>query len=254
MLLQAFDFLKLHERAGCSLQIGGSDQWGNMCSGADLVRRKHGEQVFALTLPLLTTSEGEKFGKTAKGAIWLDANLTSPWEFFQFWLNTSDADVISWLKLFTFKSQHEIELLELNTAQFPAARAAQRLLAEEMTALVHGAETSTQMAQAAGVLFSRQAGIETLSLETLETLARATLTLQVKRGEANRLNALLVKTALEPSMAKANQSIRQSAAVSVNGKPQMASEFEPAEGDWLHGRFLLLRKGKKSFAFVERVG
>lgn len=254
MLLQAFDFLKLHELEGCDLQIGGSDQWGNMCSGTDLVRRKHGEQAFALTLPLLTTSEGEKFGKTAKGAVWLDATLTSPWEFFQFWLNTSDADIVTWLKLFTFQSQESIEQLARATAEFPAERRAQRLLAEEMTALVHGQAMAEQMVQAARVLFGRTAGLETLSLETLVALSQATPTLQVPRGAVPKLNALVMQAGLEPSMTRANQVIRESRAVLVNASKQDTIDFVPAEEDWLHGRFLLLRKGKKSFAFVERVG
>lgn len=254
MLLQAFDFLKLHELENCSLQIGGSDQWGNMCSGADLIRRKHGEQAFALTLPLLTTSEGEKFGKTAKGAIWLDANLTSPWDFYQFWLNTADADVVSWLKLFTFRPREEIEQLARDTQESPGLRKAQRILAEDVTVLVHGADVFGHLTQAAAILFDKKTSFEALTLESLVAMSKATLLVPVPRDSVPQLNALLVQAGLEASTTKANQTIRLSPAVSVNAKIQTAIDFLPAEEDWLHGRFLLLKKGKKNFAFIERVG
>lgn len=153
MLLQAQDFLKLFESRNCVLQIGGSDQWGNMCSGADLVRRKHGKEAFSLTFPLLTTSDGQKFGKTVKGAVWLDAELTSSWEFFQFWMNTSDEDVIKLLKFFTFLPKEEILNLESKTRLTPQLREAQHRLAWELTALVHGSAVANSCRQAAGGLF-----------------------------------------------------------------------------------------------------
>lgn len=252
MLLQSHDFLKLAERENCTLQIGGSDQWGNMCSGVDLIRRTLNRSAMAMTLPLLTTSDGQKFGKTVKGAVWLDPEMTSPWEFYQFWLNVEDADVIKLLKLLTTLKRAEIEALELNVQQHPQARAAQRALARAMTAMVHGGNVANQLEQAAGVLFHKAAGIEELSLETLQMLAKSLPHLVLGDGDKPQLNELLVRTGLEESKTKANQVIKQSPAVSVNNRPQMDPYHTPRQEDWLHGRFLLLKKGKKSFALVER--
>lgn len=254
MLLQAHDFLKLAERENCRLQIGGSDQWGNMCSGVDLIRRTLNKSAMAMTLPLLTTSDGQKFGKTAKGAVWLDPELTSPWEFFQFWLNVEDADVIRLCKLLTNLKRPEIEALELSTQQQPQARAAQRTLAREMTAMVHGGNVAHQMQTAAGVLFHKAAGVDELSVETLQMLARSLPHVVLPAQEKAVLNELLVRTGLEESKTKANQVIKQSPAVSVNNRPQMDPYFSPRAEEWLHGRFLLIKKGKKHFALVERQG
>lgn len=252
MLLQSHDFLKLAERENCTLQIGGSDQWGNMCSGVDLIRRTLGQPAMAMTLPLLTTSDGQKLGKTVQGAIWLDAAMTSPWEFYQFWLNVDDADVIRLCKLLTFLKRVEIEALELSAKEQPAARPAQRLLALAMTSMVHGPTAASQMERAAGVLFHKAAGVNELSIDTLQMLAKSLPHVLLTAAETLPLNDLLVKSGLEASKTKANQVIKQSPAVSVNNKPQMDPYYTPPGNDWLHGRFLLLKKGKKSFALVER--
>lgn len=247
MLLQAFDFLKLHEREGCELQIGGSDQWGNMCSGSDLIRRIHGKDSFALTLPLLTTSDGQKFGKTVKGAVWLDAKLTSPWDFFQFWLNAADADVVRFLKLFTFLPREAIEALEQDTLERPQLRRAQRQLAWEMTAMVHGEQAAQDAADTAGVLFGSQPP-HSLSATALEGLAQA-LPVVEAGTEGIALNAALVALALEPSKTRAGAAVK-SGAVAVNGEKQEDPMAVLTAGQALNGRYSLVRKGKKSFGLI----
>lgn len=253
MLLQAFDFLKLAELHDCALQVGGSDQWGNMCSGTDLIRRKLGKEAFALTVPLLTTSDGQKFGKTVKGAVWLDAAKTSPWEFYQFWLNTADADVVRFLCMFTFLSKERILEASEQSKMNPAGRVAQRMLAEAVTALVHGEGVAFQMTSAANVLFGKTGDVDALSLDTFLALTQSMPVLKLQRDDPKKLNAVLVASGLESSMSKANQVIRQGGAVSVNNVSQTDPSFEPTDEHWLHGRFLLLKKGKKHFALVERI-
>ena len=248
MLLQANDFLKLHELEGCSVQIGGSDQWGNMCSGADLIRRKHGAAAFALTFPLLTTSDGQKFGKTVKGAVWLDKELTSIWDFYQFWLNTDDKDVVRFLKMFTFIGREEIEALAQSTLNEPHARLAQRRLAAAMTVLVHGEPATDECLDTAAVLF-RQADPKTLSTTSVESLASSLPVVELPTIELPTLARLLVLAGLETSTTRAAEAIR-SGAVAVNGEKC----FNPLEQlqvmDALHGRWYLIRKGKKSFALA----
>ena len=247
MLLQAFDFLKLHEREGCELQIGGSDQWGNMCSGSDLIRRIHGKESFALTLPLLTTSDGQKFGKTVKGAVWLDAKLTSPLDFFQFWLNTADQDVVRFLKLFTFLSREAIEALEQDTLERPQLRRAQRQLAWEMTALVHGEQAAQDAADTAAVLFGSQPP-QSLSASALEGLAKALPVIEAGT-DGIALNAALVALELEPSKTRAGAAVK-SGAVAVNGEKQEDPMAVLTGATALHGRYSLVRKGKKSFGLI----
>jgi len=250
MLLQAFDFLKLAELENCRLQIGGSDQWGNMCSGTDLIRRARGEEAFALTLPLLTNSNGAKFGKSEKGAIWLDAALTSPWEFYQFWLNTPDEDVIRLLKLFTFVSREEIEMLEITLATEAFQRVSQKRLAAEMTEMIHGEQALAEVLNAVEALFGN-GSVDRLGSSLLEMLMLAVPSIKLTSGETRGLNSLLVETTLVPSMSKANEIILQGG-VSVNNVKKTEAQAVPLDSDWLHGRFLLIKKGKKNFALVER--
>ena len=248
MLLQANDFLKLHELEGCCVQIGGSDQWGNMCSGADLIRRKHGADAFALTFPLLTTSDGQKFGKTVKGAVWLDKELTSVWDFYQFWLNTDDKDVVRFLKMFTFIGREEIEALEQSTLNEPHVRLAQRRLAAAMTVLVHGEPATDECLDTAAVLF-RQADPKTLSATLFESLASSLPVVSLVGSELPTLARLLVQAGLETSTTRAAEAIR-SGAVAVNGE-KCFNPLEQLQTDCaLHGRWYLIRKGKKSFALA----
>ncbi len=249
MLLQANDFLQLAERAGCELQIGGSDQWGNMCSGADLIRRKLDRSAFALTFPLLTTHDGQKFGKSVKGAIWLDAAQTSVWDFYQFWLNSADEDVIRLLKLFTFVSRPEVEDYEEEVKAAPQRRLAQRRLAFEMTKLIHGRAAAEQAVAAAAVLFEK-GDPSMLTAEAWNDLASSVPC--VKRAsleEAPSLAALLVAAGLEASNNRAMESIR-GGGVSVNNVKVTDPRGALTESHLLLGRYALVRKGKKHFSIV----
>ena len=252
MLLQAHDFLKLAETQGCELQIGGSDQWGNMCSGVDLIRRKLGREAFALTFPLLTMADGQKFGKTAKGAIWVDSALTSVWDFFQFWLNAEDADVIRLLKLFTFVPRAEIEALEVATRERPQAREAQRRLAREMTVMAHGEAAADEAERAAQVLFGK-GDVTALSESTWAALAQsvpgATF---ASLADMPTLAPLLVALGLETSNTKATE-VLKAGAVSLNNVKATDARRSVEASEMLFGRFLLVKKGKKHFALA-RVG
>ncbi|MBC8737296.1 tyrosine--tRNA ligase [Paraburkholderia sp. UCT31] len=250
MLLQAFDFLMLAQQENCALQIGGSDQWGNMCSGADLIRRKLEREVFAVTLPLLTTHDGKKFGKSEKGAVWVDEQMTSPWEFFQFWLNTNDKDVGRFLKLFTFIKRTEIEALEARTQEAPHLRVAQKRLAQAMTDLVHGESVRLQIEAAAEALFGK-GDLNVLTADTLAQVARSVPHVQVARASVDRTVAgLLVQTGLESSSTRAATVVSQGGVV-LNGVKAHDARTKVTVEQALHQRFVVLKKGKRDFAIVE---
>ncbi|MFB9323278.1 tyrosine--tRNA ligase [Cryptosporangium minutisporangium] len=251
-LLQANDFLQLYRDQGCRLQIGGNDQWGNITAGLDYIRRvtaNEGGQAHALTLPLLTNANGEKFGKsTGGGSVWLDPNLTSPYAWFQFWFNTDDRDVVGRLKTFTFLDRKEIEELETQVAERPAARLAQRRLAEEMTTLVHGAEETSAVLAASQALFGR-GELRELPAETL----RAALTeagLHQVSGELPSAAALLQTAGLAGSLSEARRTVREGGAY-VNNVKVTDAEAPPAREDLLHGRWLVLRRGKRTVSGIE---
>jgi tyrosyl-tRNA synthetase len=243
VLLQAWDFLQLYDRYGCELQLGGSDQWGNITEGVDLIRRLRGAPAFGLTSPLVTKADGSKFGKTESGNVWLDAVRTSPYEFFQFWLRTGDPEVGSYLRRFTFLPQARIEELDEATATRPEQRAAQRQLAFEVTAMVHGPENARRAEQAAAVLFTPE--ISALDPAILEMALADAPTVKVPRqaveGELTVLNAL-IRCDLAESRGQARQLLSQGS-VYVNGHrvPQDRT-LEPA--DALHGRWIVLRRGR----------
>jgi tyrosyl-tRNA synthetase len=247
-ILQGNDFLELYRRYGCVLQTGGSDQWGNLTAGTELIRRVDGVAVHAFATPLLTKADGTKFGKTEGGALWLDPAMTSPYAFFQFWLNTDDRDVAGYLKVLSFRPRPEIEELITATAEQPQARAAQRALAEEMTALVHGPEELARVQAASAALFGGGA-LEELDEPTLAAALAEAPSVSVT-GEPPPLVDLLAE-ALAISKSDARRAVRDGGAYLNNGK--IADESAAAtEGDWLHGRFLVLRRGKRSVAVVER--
>ena len=249
-LLQANDFHELHERHGCTLQFGGSDQWGNITAGVDFVRRRGGGPVHAFTTPLVLKADGTKFGKTAGGATWLDPTMTSPYAFYQFWVNADDRDVSNYLRYFSFKSREEIEELEKATSERPQARLAQRELAYEITALVHGEEEAKQAVTASQALFGRGSLAE-LSAETLRAaLSEAGLT--EVRGELPSVTALLQQSGLVKSGGEARRTIAEGGAY-VNNERVTDPEATVPESALLQGRFLVLRKGKRTFAGVERV-
>ncbi|MGN9768121.1 tyrosine--tRNA ligase [Micromonospora sp. SD12] len=249
-LLQANDFFELHRRHGCQLQFGGSDQWGNITAGVDYIRRRGAGPVQAFTTPLVTKSDGTKFGKTEGGAIWLDPEMTSPYAFYQFWVNVEDRDVSRYLRYFSFRSREELEALEKETAERPAARAAQRALAEELTTLVHGEREMAQVVAASQALFGR-GSLDDLAPATLRAaLSEAGL---VHLDELPDVAGLLRDSGLVPSLKEARRVIAEGGAY-VNNTRVTETDATVGPGDLLHGRYLVLRRGKRSFAGVELRG
>ncbi|MBQ1070092.1 tyrosine--tRNA ligase [Micromonospora sp. D75] len=249
-LLQANDFFELHRRHGCQLQYGGSDQWGNITAGVDYVRRRGAGPVQAFTTPLVTKSDGTKFGKSESGAIWLDPQMTSPYAFYQFWVNADDRDVSRHLRYFSFRSREELEELEKATAERPQARLAQRALAEELTTLVHGERETAQAVAASQALFGR-GSLDELAPETLRAaLTEAGL---VRLDELPDVAGLLKESGLVPSMKEARRVIAEGGAY-VNNTRISEVDATVSADDLLHGRYLVLRRGKRSFAGVELRG
>ena len=245
-ILQGFDFLELFRQYDCKLQSGGSDQWGNLTSGTDLIRKVEGQSAHAIGTPLITNSDGTKFGKSEGNAIWLDAEMCSPYTFYQFWLNQADADVIDRLKVFTFLSRAEIEQFERQVAEEPFRRAAQKRLALEVTTLVHGSAATQGAIDASEALFGRG---DLASLDLL-TLTGALDELNTTEGAAGiAVTQLLVDTKLVPSLGEARRAIAQGG-VYVNNAQVTADDAVLAEQDLLHGRFAVLRRGKKTLAGV----
>jgi tyrosyl-tRNA synthetase len=248
-ILQAFDYLELHRRYGCQLQTGGSDQWGNLTAGVDLIRRVTGDTVHALATPLITKADGTKYGKTAAGTLWLDPQLTSPFAFYQYFLNTDDADIGGLLRIFSFQSRAEIETLEAEVVAHPEARAAQQSLAAELTSLVHGPEAAQQAASASAALFGG-GDLGGLDADTLAT-AFAELPRAEVSGPLPPIADLLVAAGLADSRTAARRTVTDGGAY-LNNQRVTDAELVPAEGDLLHGRWLFLRRGKRNLAVVER--
>jgi tyrosyl-tRNA synthetase len=249
MLLQAMDYAQLAERYGCTVQIGGSDQWGNIVSGMDLVRRKLGREAFALTVPLITKADGTKFGKTAAGTVWLDPRRTSPYSFYQFWLNCADADVVRFLRVFTFLGQDAIAALERQVEEAPANREAQRRLAREVTAMTHGHEALVSAERIARALFDGD--LEALAESDLAQLEQDGMDCTRIREDTIGLLAALADSGLARSRGEARKLV-QSKGVSVNGQVQTDAERELRWQDALNGRFFLLRRGKKNWHLLVR--
>jgi tyrosyl-tRNA synthetase len=243
-ILQGIDFLELFRRHGVTLQTGGNDQWGNLLSGVDLIRKTEGGSVHVMTTPLITKADGTKFGKTEGGAVWLAPDMMSPYAFYQYWLNASDADVVSWLKIFTFRSREEIEALAAAVQERPGAREAQRTLAADVTTLVHGQDATDAVVAASQALFGRG---ELTELDEA-TLAAATDELpraQVEPGTPV-LDAL-VASGLVASKAAGRRAIAEGGAY-VNNVKVDGEEAVLSAADLLHGRFAVLRRGKKTLA------
>jgi tyrosyl-tRNA synthetase len=249
-VLQAFDFLELNRRNDCHLQIGGSDQWGNIVAGVDLIRRVDAKNAHALTIPLLTKADGNKFGKTAEGTVWLDANMTSPYAFFQFFLNSDDRDVEQLLRTFSFKSHDELEVLFESLRTNPGAREAHRALAREVTSLIHGEEQTLKVENAARALFG-QSEIRELDEATLESALKELPRTSVTRGqEFPTWVDLLCAAGVVESKSAARRVVKEGGAY-LNNEKISGEEFKPQQSDLLHGRFLVLRKGKRDLAAVE---
>jgi len=252
-VLQAYDYLELYRRDQCKLQIGGSDQWGNIVAGLDLIRKIEGGSAHALTVPLLAKSDGSKFGKTASGAIWLDESMTSAYEFFQFWLNSDDADMPKFLKVFSMKSRAEIEELIEKVKTNPGAREAHRELAREMTTLIHGGAMAKSVEEAAKALFG-QGEIGDLDLKTLDSALSQLPKTTIKKGDPYPTWVdLLAATGVVESKSAARRIVKEGGGY-LNNKKVESEDFTPSKADLLQGKYLLLRKGKRDLAAVEVEG
>ena len=251
-ILQANDYLELHRRQDCTLQLGGSDQWGNLVAGVDLIRRTEGATVHALATPLITKPDGTKYGKTEGGTIWLSPELMSPYAFYQFWLNRSDEEVPGLLKVFTFRSREEIDELDRESRDRPAARTAQRVLAEEVTTLVHGQAECSKVVAASRALFG-QGELAELDERTLAAaLAEIpSATVQVAPGESLPSVAdLMAATGIVPSKSAARRVISEGGAY-LNNRRVTGEDDRPDPVDLLQGRFLVVRRGKRTVGGVE---
>jgi len=248
-VLQAFDYLELYRRHKCTLQLGGSDQWGNIVAGLDLIRKVEGGSAHCLTIPLMAKSDGTKFGKTAGGSVWLDPEMTSPYAFYQFWLNSDDADIPKYLKVFSFKSRTEIEELIRSHEINPGLREAHRALARELTTLVHGEEECVGAEKAALALFG-QGELSELGEKALESaLSQLPQTTISKSEDFPTWVDLLAATGVVDSKSAARRIVKEGGAYLNNAKVP-SEDFAPTSKDLLFGRFLLLRKGKRDLAAV----
>jgi tyrosyl-tRNA synthetase len=249
-VLQANDFLELHRRHGCSLQVGGSDQWGNLVAGVDLIRRVTGDSVHAMAIPLITKPDGTKYGKTEGEAVWLSPELMSPYAFYQFWINRADAEVSGLLRVFTFRSRGEIEELEVQAAERPAARIGQRVLAEDLTTLVHGPEEYARAVAASQALFG-QGDLAALDSRTLAAALAEVPSVALSSGDTLPPVAdLMAETGIVPSKSAARRAIAEGGAYLNNAKVT-DQDAVPLASDLLHGRFLVLRRGKRTVGGVE---
>jgi len=253
-LLQAYDFLVLHERFDCTVQMGGSDQWGNIVSGMDLIRRVRGGKAHGLVMPLITTSSGTKFGKTETGTIWLDAGRTSPFRFYQFWLNVDDKDAITYLKYFTYLDARAIAGLEAATAAAPERREAQRALAREVTRLIHGQEHVERAERASSVLFDGD--LHTLPLEDVLAVFEDAPSTELAAGEfagaGLAMVDLLARLELAPSKSEARRLI-QSGGVYVNNRRVADLQARLTSGEALGGRLFVVRKGQREQRLVKLI-
>jgi len=251
-VLQAFDYLELYRRHQCTLQIGGSDQWGNITAGLDLIRRVEGGTAHALTVPLLTKADGTKFGKTAGGSVWIDPEMTSPYAFFQYWLNSDDKDVIKFLKVFSFKSRSEIEELEKTHIENPGARSAHRELARELTALVHSPEIAERVEAAGKALFG-QGDISELDEATLTAALAELPKATVKKGEEFPTWVdLLAASGVVDSKSAARRIVKEGGAY-LNNEKISGEDFRLEKSHFLCGKYAVLRKGKRDLAAVELI-
>ncbi|MDE1463191.1 tyrosine--tRNA ligase [Spartinivicinus poritis] len=253
MILQSYDFAELYKRHNCTIQIGGSDQWGNITGGIDLARRMHQAQTYGLTLPLVTKADGTKFGKTETGTIWLDPTKTSQYAFYQFWINTADADVYRFLRYFTFLSEEEIQAIEDEDAKVQGAKSAQRILAQEVTKLVHGEEGVVAAKRISDALFAGD--ISNLSESDLSQLALDGMPTTVINDDSKPLTELLVDTGLaltprgQVTVGQARKFIKENA-ISVNGQKVADQEAVISKTSGMYGKYHLLKRGKKVFHLV----
>ncbi len=251
MLLQAYDFWHLYRERQCTLQVAGSDQWGNITAGVELIRRVENAEVHGLVAPLVTRASGQKFGKTESGAVYLDPEMTSPYKFYQFWINVDDRDVENYLKLFTLKSRDEIAGFIAEQKRNPAARAAQRALAADVTTRVHGPEVLSGVQAASAILFGEEQA--EVHPQVFDILAGEIPTVTIEAGADLPLVDLVARAGLAKSKSEARRSIEQGG-IYVNQQRIDDVGRTIATGDWIGGRNLLLRKGKKEYALLRRGG
>ncbi len=248
-LIQGYDFYWLYQNRGCKLQMGGSDQWGNITTGTEIIRRMAGGEAFAFTCPLLTKNDGGKFGKTEGGNVWLDPQRTTPYQFYQFWLNAADADAEKWIKIFTFLTQEEVGALTDEHRQDPSKRVLQRRLAQEITVFVHGEEEYNKAVETTNKLFAQQnAPAHSLSaedLEAMEGIVKLTYSLSSIEAGVNVVN-LLTETGIFPSKGEARKMI-QNGGVSINREKVTDQQLVVDKSHLLHGRYILVQKGKKNY-------
>jgi tyrosyl-tRNA synthetase len=249
LLLQANDYLELYRRYGCTVQQGGSDQWGNLVSGVDLIRRVEGASVHAVATPLITKPDGTKYGKTEGGAVWISPELMSPYAFYQFWLNVSDAEVPGLLRVFSFRSQAEIEQIVAEAEERPALRAGQRALAEEITTLVHGAQECAQAVAASRALFG-QGALEELDEATVAAAVAELRPFSVPPGELASVANLMASAGVAQSVSAARRAISEGGAY-LNNRKITEIDALPDPADLLHGRYLILRRGKRTVGAVQ---
>jgi len=251
-LLQGNDFLHLYQYKGCKLQLGGSDQWGNITTGSELIRRKLGGEAYALTCPLITKADGGKFGKTESGNVWLDPRYTSPYKFYQFWVNVSDADAEKYLKIFTFLSKEEIEALKEEHEKDPGARPMQKRLAREVTVMVHSEADYNAAVEASQILFSNKAGdtLRNLDEKTLLDVFEGVPTFTVSKADIEAgvpvLDLLAAKTAVFPSKGEARKMVQQGG-VSINKKKVADPNAVISADELLNGKYILAQRGKKNY-------
>jgi tyrosyl-tRNA synthetase len=248
-ILQAMDFNHLYENFNCKLQVGGSDQWGNITSGLELIRKMQpeGSKAFGLTIPLVTKADGTKFGKTEGGAVWLDAKKTTPYEFYQFWINSADADVVKYLKYFTFLSHEEIEGLEKSVQEEPHLRLAQKALAEEMTRLIHGQDSLQQAIKITEALFSGD--VRSLTASEIQQGFKDVPSFNAGDTDVNLVD-LLVAAKISPSKRQAREDITNGA-ITVNGERITDTSYVLQETDRIEGQFTIIRRGKKKYSLIK---
>jgi tyrosyl-tRNA synthetase len=249
-ILQGMDFKHLFENHQCRLQIGGSDQWGNITTGLELIRKMlpEGSKAFGMTIPLVTKADGTKFGKTESGAVWLDPEKTTPYEFYQFWINSADADVVKYLKFFTFLTREEIEALEASVQEEPHLRKAQKALAEEMTRLIHGEASLEQALKITDALFSGD--VKNLSAAEIKQGFKDVPTFEHTSGEEIGLVDLLVSAGISPSKRQAREDVTNGA-VSLNGDKVTETDYVVSEKDQIEGQFTIIRRGKKKYHLIK---
>jgi len=254
-LMQGYDFYWLYNHKNCKLQMGGSDQWGNMTTGTELIRRKCGGEAFVFTNPLITKADGGKFGKTESGNVWLDANRTTPYQFYQFWLNASDTDAEKWVKIFTFLTKDAIEMLIHEHKMDPSARVLQKTLAQEITCFVHGKEEFEKAVETTQKLFANQnAPAESLSIEDLEGMEGIIKSDYSKEtiSAGTDIVSFLAETGILASKGEARKLV-QAGGVSINRKKVSAVDFRIESSLLLHSKYILVQKGKKNYYLVKAV-